>query len=152
MRFDRDSHDEGGSRIPRPTLGAFRYVVVVFVAVTVASPVIGAAATIGLGPESLAVGRSSIARCDSNGFTVAYTTVGGNVTAANVGGVADPGCEGGQLQITLIGGGGGVLGTSSSVTVPTDGDTVENSVGVSFSSPQPDGELVSEVHVAVTGP
>jgi hypothetical protein len=71
--------------------------------VTVASPVIGAAATIGLGAA-------------------------------------------------LIGDGGGALRTSSSVTVPTDGDTVDNSVGVAFSSPQPDGEIVSHVHVAVTGP
>jgi len=149
MRFDRRSREEGEPRT-RLTLRAFRYVVAAVVAVSVASPVVGAAATMGVGPDALGVGRTSIARCDTDGFTVTYTTVGGNVTAANVGGIDDPGCEGGQLQVTLTG--SGATGTSSAVTVPTDGDTTTNSVDVSFSGTQPNAETVNQVHVGITGP
>jgi hypothetical protein len=148
MRFEPRSPDEGGPR-RRPTLATFRNAVVVLVAVTVASPVVGAAATMGLGPNPLGAGRTAIPRCDTDGFTITYTTVAGNVTAASVGGIADPGCEGGELQITLTG--RGATTTSSSVTVPTDGDTTDNSLAVTFASPT-DGELVNQLHVAIAGP
>lgn len=118
--------------------------------VTLAASAVAAAATLPLTSEGLAAGDASVAACDANGFSPTYTTVGGNVTTVEVGGIADPTCEGGSLQVTLIGA-GGRLGEGGPATVPTDGDSTDNSVSIPV-SPQPDGELVTGIHVLISGP
>jgi hypothetical protein len=118
--------------------------------ITLAGSAVAAAATLPLSSEGLAAGDAPVATCDANGFSPTYTTLGGNVTTVVIGGIADPGCEGGTLEVTLIGA-AGKLGGGGPATVPTDGDATANSVSVSL-SPQPDGELVTGIRVLITGP
>jgi hypothetical protein len=118
--------------------------------ITVAGSVVAAAANLPLTSEGVAAGNAPVAPCDANGFSPTYTTVGGNVTTVAVGGIADPACEGGALEVTLVGA-GGKLGSGGPVTIPTDGDSIDNSVSVSL-SPQPDGELVTGIRVLIAGP
>lgn len=96
-------------------------------------------------------GSAAIAPCDGDGVTIAYTTSGGNVTAATVGSLADPGCEGGALVLVVTGVSGASIANGGPVTVPTDADTSPNAVGVTL-SPQPAAQLVAGYHVAITGP
>jgi hypothetical protein len=111
-----------------------------------AAPVVGYASTLPtLVPDKLAAGFAPIGRCDTNGFTVTYTTSGGNVTVAAIAGI-DAACEGGKIQATLMNG-GTRLATSGETTVGVGG----GSANVSFASP-PDGELVTTIHVLVNGP
>jgi hypothetical protein len=118
--------------------------------ITLAGFAVGAAATLPLTSDGLAAGDAPVATCDANGFAPGYTTLGGNVTGVTISGIADPGCEGGTLEVTLIGA-GGRLGEGGPVTVPTDGDSSDNSVSLSL-SPQPDGELVTGIRALITGP
>ena len=67
----------------------------------------GSAASLGgLGSAPVGGAVASVAPCDGDGVMVSYATQGGNVTAATVAGIADPGCEGAALSITLRGTGG----------------------------------------------
>ncbi len=119
-------------------------------AVTVASAYVGFAAPVpALSSRNVAGASAAVVPCDTV-FSVTYTTSGGKVTTVTVGGIADPACEGGQLKLTLLGG-GATLGSGGPVTVPTDAGTVDNSVAVSV-SPQPNAWLVDEVAVVVAGP
>ena len=120
------------------------------VAVVTAS-LASAAALGGISNDRVSAGNVAIAACDLNGFSVSYTTVGGNVTAATVADIADPGCEGGDLSITITNGAGDSIASGGPISIPTDGDTSPNSLTVSV-SPQPAAEQVAGVHVAVVGP
>lgn len=120
------------------------------VAVVTAS-LASAAALGGVGSDRVAAGNAAIAACDGNGFSVSYTTVGGNLTTATVADIADPGCEGGDLSITITDSGGASIGSGGPTSIPTDGDTSPNSLTVSV-SPQPTAEQVAGMHVAVVGP
>lgn len=105
----------------------------------------------GLAVRSLGAGSAVVSACDTNGFTVGYTTSSGNVTAVNVSGIADPGCEGGQLSLTLASTSGTSVGAGGPQTVPTDGGTADNSMTVSV-TPTPAASVVTAIHVVVTGP
>lgn len=127
-----------------------RHFALIATAVTVASVCVAFAAPVPSSTSrSVGGGNAAVTACDA-AFTVTYTTSGGKVTTVTVGGIADPTCEGGQLKLTLLGG-AATLASGGAVTVPTDGDSVDNSVAVSV-SPQPDAWLVDEVAVVVTGP
>lgn len=111
-----------------------------------------AAASLGsLSSASLGAGNGSVAACDTDGVTTSYTVTGGNVTDVIVDGIADPGCEGAKLSLTLTDSGGAGIGSASSVTVPSDGDTVDNSMTVPV-SPQPSASSVTNIHIAIVGP
>ncbi len=112
----------------------------------------GFAATLGgLGSKKLGSDDAVVSACDTNGFTVGYTTVAGLVTHVNLGGIADPGCEGGLLSLVLANSSGTSVGSASLQTVPTDGDTADNSMAVPV-SPTPAAGVVSSIHVVITGP
>jgi hypothetical protein len=129
-----------------------RFVLVTIVAVAVlAASLASAAALGGVNSDRVGAGDAAIAACDANGFTVSYTTVGGNVTAATVADIADPGCEGGDLSVTVTNSAGNSIASGGPSSIPTDGDTSPNSLTVSV-SPQPAAEQVAGVHVAVVGP
>jgi hypothetical protein len=129
-----------------------RFVLVTIVAVAVlAASLASAAALGGVNGDRVGAGDAAIAACDANGFTVTYTTVGGNVTAATVADIADPGCEGGDLSVTVTNSAGDSIASGGPSSIPTDGDTSPNSLTVSV-SPQPAAEQVAGVHVAVVGP
>lgn len=114
---------------------------------------VGGASAAGLGgltSAALGAGSTSVSRCDANGFTYSYTVSVGVVTAVVVGGIADPACEGGNLQLTLVDGGGADIGNGSGA-VAVDGDSLDNLVTVSLSV-QPSLTTVAGVHAAITGP
>ena len=70
----------------------------------------GFAATLGgLTAKRLGAGKAVVTACDTNGFSVTYTTSAGSVTAVNLGSIADPGCEGGQLSLSLADASGAVI-------------------------------------------
>lgn len=111
----------------------------------------GVAASLGgLGGGTLGAGGAVVSACDPNGFTVGYTTASGNVTAVNLSGIADPGCEGGRLSLTLANASGTSLGAGGPQTVPTDGDTADNAMTVAVSPTT--ASAVTSVHVVITGP
>lgn len=113
---------------------------------------VAAAATFGpFGSGALSAGEGAIAACDTDGFTVAYTTSAGNVTAVTVGGIADPGCEGGALSLTVTDTAGAGLASGGPQTIPVDGDALDNAVAVSV-SPQPLAESPVAVEIAIAGP
>lgn len=121
-------------------------------AVVAATVSFASAASLGsLDSAAVAAGEASIGVCDANGFSVDYSTVGGNVTAATAGDIADPGCEGGDLSITVTNGAGESIASGGPVSIGADGDTSPNAVTVAL-SPQPAAEQVAGVHVAVVGP
>ena len=129
-----------------------RLVLVTIVAVAVLSTSLASAAALGgVNTGRVGAGNAALVACDANGFTVTYTTVGGNVTAANVADIADPGCEGGDLSVTVTNSAGDSIASGGPSSIPTDGDTSPNSLAVSV-SPQPTAEQVAGVHVAVVGP
>jgi hypothetical protein len=129
-----------------------RFVLVTIVAVAVVSASLASAAALGgVNSDRVGAGDAAIAACDGNGFTVSYTTVGGNVTAATVADIADPGCEGGNLSVTVTNSAGDSVASGGPSSIPTDGDTTPNALTVSV-SPQPAAEQVAGVHVAVVGP
>lgn len=119
-------------------------------AVTVAMVPAFATSLGGLAPGKLGARGVTVAACDTNGFTMSYATSGANVTSATVGGIADPGCEGGQLSLTLANGTTSIA-SGGPATVATDAGTTDNAVTVTL-SPQPAAAQVNRVHVSITGP
>lgn len=120
-------------------------------AVTAASACIAAAASFGITTKSVGGGNAPVPHCDADGFTHAFTTSRGLVTAVTVGGIADPACEGGNLSLTLTNAAGDSISMGGPQTVPTDGDTIDNSVNVA-TSPQPLASLLAGIHVYIEGP
>jgi hypothetical protein len=116
----------------------------------VGSPVVAAAATFGLSSAELGAGSAAVSACD-NGFSYAYTTQGGAVTAVTVGGIADPDCSGGELALTVTDSSGARLASGGPVTVPSDGDGAADSIDVPLGV-HADAELVAGVRVVITGP
>lgn len=112
----------------------------------------GVAASLGgLTGWQLGADGAVVSACDTNGFTVGYAHSAGLVTAVNVSGIADPGCEGGQLSLTLANTSGSSVGAGGPQTVAVDGDTLDNSMTVPV-SPTPAAGVVSAIHVVITGP
>jgi len=125
--------------------------VAVAVAIATAAVVPAFAASLGLSSGDLGAGAAVVSACDTNGFTVSYTTSGANVTSVGVAGIADPACEGGVLSVTLADASGAAVGSGGPQTVPTDGDGTDNSMTVAL-SPSPAASIVTAVHVVVSGP
>jgi hypothetical protein len=129
-----------------------RVIVVILAVTTLASSAYASAASLGgIAGGGVGAGEAAIPACDTTGITVSYTTSGGNVTAVTVGGLADPGCEGGALSVTLTNAAGDSIATGGSQTIPTDGDNADNALTVSV-SPNPAAENVAGYHVSIVGP
>ncbi len=120
-------------------------------AISAASACIAAAASFGITTKKVGSGDTPVPHCDANGFSHTFTTSRGLVTAVTVGGIADPACEGGNLSLTLTNTAGDSIGMGGPQTVPTDGDTADNSVNVA-TSPQPLASLLAGIHVYIEGP
>jgi hypothetical protein len=128
-----------------------RVIVLSLAVTTLASSAFASAASLGGMSGSVAAGEAAIPACDTTGVTISYTTSGGNVTAVTVNGLADPGCEGGALSVTLTNTAGDSIASGGPQAVPTDGDATDNSVTVSV-SPNPAAENVAGYHVSIAGP
>ena len=120
-------------------------------AVTAASASVALAASVGISAAKLGAGNVAVVACETDGFTVGYTTSRGNVTTVTVGAIADPGCEGGSLSVTVTDSAGTSIATAGPLTIPTDGGTTDNSVALT-PSPQPAAGQVAGYHVSITGP
>jgi hypothetical protein len=119
----------------------------------VASATAGAAFGAPLGAVSAKVSTADavVAQCDADGFTHAYTTVHGDVTAVTISGLADPACEGGTLQVAVTDALGAAIAQAGPLTIPADAGTADNSV-VLATSLQPSATLVAGIRVVVSGP
>ncbi|CAN5238241.1 hypothetical protein BH20ACT16_BH20ACT16_09460 [soil metagenome] len=117
-----------------------------------AATVPGFAASLGgLTGTKLGAGNAVVAACDANGFAATYTTAAGSVTAVTLSGIADPGCETGQLSLTLADASGAAVASEGPLTIPVDVDVFDNTLVVDV-IPSPLASLVKAVHVTVTGP
>jgi hypothetical protein len=113
---------------------------------------VAAAATLGsVSGPALSAGDGAIAACDADGFTTAYTTASGNVTAVTVGGIADPGCEGASLSVTVTDATGASIASGGPQTIPVDGDAIDGVVSVSV-SPNPPAEAPTAIEIVIAGP
>jgi hypothetical protein len=128
-----------------------RLIVLTLTAATLASSYVASATGLGVISGSTGAGSASIAPCDSTGFTLAYTTSGGNVTSVTVSGIADPGCEGADISVTLTNAAGASIASGGPQPIPVDGDVADNSVAVSL-APNPAAEQVSGYHISLVGP
>lgn len=129
-----------------------RVIVVILTAATIASLCVASAAALGgISSGQVGAGDAPITACDATGFMLAYTTVGGNVTAVTVNGIADPGCEGDDLSLTLTNTGGASVASGGPQAITPDSDTAEDSVLLSV-SPNPPAEQVSGFHISLVGP
>jgi hypothetical protein len=129
-----------------------RVILISMVVTTLASSALASAASLGsISTGNIGAGNAAIPTCDTTGVSVSYTTTAGNVTAVTVGGLADPGCEGGDLSVTLTNAGGDSIASGGPQTIGTDGDTADNSVNVSV-SPNPAAQNVAGYHVSIAGP
>jgi hypothetical protein len=122
-----------------------RRLVILCSAVVVAVPcsLAAAAALQGVSPSPMGSGSASVAACDTDGFTVTYTTSGGNVTSVAIGGIASA-CNGGSLRVTLVNGSRASLASGGPVTVSGSSATVSV-------SPQPSAPGVAGTDVSVAG-
>ena len=128
-----------------------RMIVWSLIVTTLASSVFASAAALGGMSGAVIAGDAPITACDTSGFTVAYTTSRGNVTAVMVGDIADPGCEGDDLSVTLTNAAGDSIASGGPQMIPTDGDTADNSMTVPV-TPTPAAEQVRGYHVSIVEP
>lgn len=120
-------------------------------AAAAASASVALAAAFGISTTDAGAGDTPVVACDTNGFTVSFTTTRGNVSAVTVGGIADPACEGGSLTITVTNAAGDSIAMAGPTTVPTDGDATDNSMALTTAL-QPGAAQVAGYHVNITGP
>ena len=128
-----------------------RLIVGIVAATILASSMVASAASLGGMSGAVLAGNAAIPACDTTGVTTAYTTSGGNVTAVTVSGLADPGCEGGELSVTLTNASGDSIASGGPQTIPTDADAVDNSLTVAV-SPNAAAENVSGYEIPIVGP
>ncbi len=131
-----------------------RMLIGVLVGGVVFATVFGMAASMTVGGNNLGAGTSSVSACDANGVTASYANTFQNgryeVTTASVTGIADPSCEGKALKVALTNSTGTLLAQNSAAqTVPTDGDTTDNSVTAIALSATPAASDVANVHVVI---
>lgn len=99
--------------------------------------------------STVGAGSATVAHCDPDGFTISYTTSAGNVTKATVGGIKEPTCAGGSLQLTLTDSSGASIAGGGPATVPAMADPGALTVSL---SPQPYAGAVAGYRVVITGP
>ncbi len=121
------------------------------VALMLSAGVAAAATLSGVGGPTLSAGDSSIAACDPDTLTTLYTTTAGNVTAVTVGGLADPGCEGASLSLSVVDATGASIASAGPATIPADEGTVDNTLVLSV-SPNPLAEAPTAVEIVIAGP
>jgi hypothetical protein len=91
-----------------------------------------AASLLGSSDGAAQSGHAVVAECD-DAEIADYQTAGGFVTAVVVKGIADPACSGGRLRVALTASSVGVA-TGGPVTVPTDADSLDDTVTVPVSA------------------
>jgi hypothetical protein len=128
-----------------------RLIALTLAATSLGSSFLASATGLGVTSPRVSAGSAAIARCDADGFTLGYTTSAGNVTSVTVNGIADPGCEGADLSVALTNSTGAAIASGGPQTLPTDGDTADNSLTLSV-NPNPAAEQVSGFRILVVEP
>ncbi len=128
-----------------------RFVALGLIAATLATTAFASAASLGGASGGVIAGDAAIPACDTTGITASYTTSGGDVTAVGVSGLADPGCEGASLSLTLVGASGDSIASGGPLTIPADDDTADNSLTVAV-TPNPAAEAVAGYQIPIVGP
>ena len=108
------------------------------------------AAPLGLVSSRIGAASTPVPRCD-DAFDYSFGTSGGSVTSVTVEDIADPGCEGGELHVTLTDAAGNAIASGGPALVPTDADTGPNAVTLPTTAQPPAGD-VARVHANVVGP
>lgn len=146
------------SRIARPCLHEvtnrmlLRRLSIAIALLALADARLGGATTLGgNAAKGLASGRTTVVSCDTNGMTASPTISGGVVTAVTIGGISDPACEGGRLSITVTGSGEAQLAAGGPLTIPADGDVVDNAVSVPLAATV-DPAVLAATYVSVVAP
>ena len=103
-----------------------------------------ASALQGVSSTQVGSGSNPVTACDADGFTISYTTSGGNLTSVAVGGIAS-GCNGGSLHLTVVDGSRASVASGGPVTVSGSSATVAV-------SPNPPGATPAGVDVSIVGP
>ena len=114
------------------------------VAVGIPCSLAAAAALQGASSGAVGNGLTPINACDADGFTVSYTTSGGNVISVAVGGIAVA-CNGATLRITVVDSSRTSVASGGPVTVSGTSETVSV-------SPNPAGATPAGVDVSIVGP
>ena len=128
-----------------------RLLITIVAALAVPVSIAAAAGIGGLTSTKVGTGQATVVSCDTDGFVPSYTTSGGNITSVTVSGIADPGCEGASLRLAVVDGSGASLASGGPQTIPSDGDSLDNSMTISV-SPQPAAASAAGVHMSVVGP
>lgn len=104
------------------------------------------AATVPLGTRTVGNGAAAVPACDTDGFTIAYTTSRGSVTSVTIGGIQQPACTGGSLSVDLVDSGGASIGSGGPLTV-----TSATSLAVTITG-APAAGSVARFGATITGP
>lgn len=120
-----------------------RSLLLAIVAVATTATVATASSLGGVAGGTVGAGDAPIAACDT-GFTVSYTTSGGNVTAVTVGDIAAA-CAGGVLRVTVKNSTGASIAAGGPQTLSGASDTISV-------APQPAAEDVTGVDISIVGP
>ena len=127
-----------------------RHLFLCLAAAAAVTPVAAAALTAVTG-GAIGSGSAPIASCDADGFAATYVTSGLSVTAVTVSGIADPGCEGGVLQIRVTDATGASIAAGAPQTIAADGDVLDNTETVTV-APQPAATTAMRIKLVVEGP
>lgn len=92
---------------------------------------------------------ASVAACDTDGFTLTYTTTAGNLTSVTIGGIARPTCTGASVYVTVVNTSRTSVASGGPVAVPSGSGDASVTVTV---SPNPVAETPAGVDVSLVGP
>lgn len=123
-----------------------RRLVVLPLAVALASVGVAFAAGLAVDGNSVGAGAAVVGKCDTS-VTVTFTTSGSSVTHVTVADLSND-CDGAQMILHVVNGSGSSLG-SGSLAVPVDAGSTSVTVPV---SPNPSAPAVAGVEIAMVGP
>jgi hypothetical protein len=116
---------------------------VIGVAVVVLPLLVGHAASLGAGSQSLGGNSAAVGRCDTDGVGIVQNLSGANVVSVTVSQIASA-CGNASISVTLN---NGTTNSSGSGTVPAGGGSLTVSLGSAIAAK--DGE---EIDVSINGP
>ena len=91
----------------------------------------------------------TVGRCDTHGFTAAYTLSGDAISMVTVGAITDPGCEGATLDVTITDANGAAIATAGPQTIPDYADSDDNAVTLALDA-MPATAAAIGVEISVT--
>jgi hypothetical protein len=124
-------------------MGRLRRWALALVAVAVAAPIYGYAASLGSASRALGANKASVSRCDSDGVTIIQNLSGSNVASVTVGSIAAA-CATGTISVNLNNGSTNQTGTN---TVPAGGGSVTVTLASAIAATQ-----AETIQLTISGP